>query len=247
RSPLPHNRIKKDKNKQGVALCFRIYTSTISVSHPLMSSSEANKVICGTPRRSYNDPKYLTQKKLVKDLETYQEAVLVGLLNSFCSFTISRPRKQCSVALSSAKIKSIHFPTETIEISKLADEKFKPIYEEELRKGVAKPTAFRRYEKNKRIFIHNLLFDIALELGFFFDSKLSRKSAKTYSIERIERIYYMGKLVFSLDQMVVKGSMINSYLYDLVSFGMSQTIPVFDDGVQGLLNEQSKHQQPVTL
>ncbi|ELP85264.1 hypothetical protein EIN_084460 [Entamoeba invadens IP1] len=187
-------------------------------------------------RRAYNDPKYLTQKKVVKDMECFQEAILVALINQFCHITLVRPRKQSSVGLCCAKVKTLHFVGDEIEVMRITEEKFRPIYEKELMEGISKATAFRRYEKNKRIFVHNLLFDIALELGFFFESKLSRKSSKTASIERFERIFFKGKLLMNVQEMAVKGGLINDYLFDIVNLELTHTLQMCDKEIADMLS-----------
>ncbi|ELP86228.1 hypothetical protein EIN_111520 [Entamoeba invadens IP1] len=176
--------------------------------------------------------KYTIQKKMVKDLECYQESILVYLINNFCSITIARPRKQSTVALCCAKVKILHFKNGEIDVMNLAESRLRPTYLKEIEDGIAKPTAFRRYEKNKKIFVHNFLFDIALELGFTFDSKLSRKSEKTFSIERFERIFFKGKEVFNLQQIVTEGGIITDHLFDLVANGNSVKLGRFDEFLQ---------------
>ncbi|EAL44105.1 hypothetical protein EHI8A_138260 [Entamoeba histolytica HM-1:IMSS-B] len=189
-----------------------------------MSLTESCK-ISNTPRRKeYNDLKYIIKKKVIKDLECYQESILIALLNQFCGITICRPRKQCSVALCCAKVQTIHVNSESIEVMKLAEQRFKPIYDQDIKDGIAKATSFRRFEKNKRIFVHNFLFDLALEFGFFFDSKLSRKSTKTDSIERIQRVYFRGKLIIELEEVVEKGSILTNQFFDLVRYGVTYTL-----------------------
>ncbi|ELP90054.1 hypothetical protein EIN_404480 [Entamoeba invadens IP1] len=207
-----------------------------------MSSFESNTVTSNTstsmssPRRKrYDDPKYLIQKKFVKDLETYQVAVLLGLLNKVCSFTLFKPKKESVVGICSAKLKSINFNGDEIDIIQLAENMYRPIYDREVKKGVAKPTAFRRYEKNKRVFVHNLLFDLALEHGFFFNSKLSRKSTKTHSIERIEKVFFNGKMILDLQHIAVFGSILNDYFYNIVKNDNCVIVAPHDESLSNIL------------
>ena len=63
--------------------------------------------------------------------------------------------------------------------------------------------------------MQNLLIDILVEKGFFFDSQMARQSKKTFRLERIQRVYYNGVLILSEDEFLEKGDKINTYLCSL--------------------------------
>ena len=105
--------------------------------------------------------------------------------------------------------------TENIEIIQFATERCYPLYQEDCNDVQKKQTAQRRYEKNKKVFIQNLLIDILLEKGFFFESKMARQSKKTFRLERITRVFYKGELLLTEEEFFIKGTLLNTYLCSL--------------------------------
>ncbi|KAL7718608.1 TATA-binding protein-associated phosphoprotein [Entamoeba marina] len=139
-----------------------------------MSSTSSN--CCSSKKR--DETKYTEKKREMRNYESYQQAMMLALLNPYCSFSIEHPVKKSKVTTSMPKVLSLHFDTEDIDVIKLAETQCKLILKNEIENGVYAKTALRRYEKNKRVFIQNFIFDVCLEKGFTFDSFLTRKSKK---------------------------------------------------------------------
>ncbi|ELP84646.1 hypothetical protein EIN_173110 [Entamoeba invadens IP1] len=170
-----------------------------------------------------------------KDFETYQQALLLGLLNQYCSFTVKKQRKQTTIAQSMPLLKCITFDGEEIDLIDFSDSFCRPQLEAEYIRGLNKQTAFRRYEKNKKVIVINTLYDICLEKGYFFNSRLARKSKKTKRLDRIEQVFANGKLVYSQEELVAIGTEINKYLVDLVEVSFEATVKKNDPTIQEIL------------
>ncbi|KAL7716861.1 TATA-binding associated phosphoprotein [Entamoeba marina] len=179
--------------------------------------------------------RYMQNRRDMKDVETFQQSLLLVLLNKFCGFTLETPRKQTIVTLASPTIKAIHFDDETIKISDIADNFCRPAFESDIKSGMKRDSAIRRLEKNKRTFIHNFLFDVLLEKGFFFDSKLSRKTSKTLRIERISRVYYQSQCIVKQNKIVEYGMAVSNHLYSLLSTSKQYIIQKNDPILSGFI------------
>ncbi|EDR27696.1 hypothetical protein EDI_163080 [Entamoeba dispar SAW760] len=179
-------------------------------------------------------PKYIVNKRKLQNYETMQQALLIGLLNPFCQFIIKKPRKQTIVRHCMPKVKTIKINDEEIEVMKLADHFCRPLYEEECRKGMNKQTAFRRFEKNKKIFVINILYDLCLEMGYFFDARLSRKTEKSLRIDRIQRVYLHGEYIMDVDDLMEKGELINDYLNKTIAEEYHAIISLNDTTIRNI-------------
>ena len=149
--------------------------------------------------------KYMQNKREMKDIESYQVTALLALLSPYCGIVLEYPRKQTIVTATLPLVHSLVFPDETININEVVEKICKPAFEANLERGMKRDSAIRRYEKNRRTFIHNFLFDILLEKGFFFNSKLSRKTQKTFRFERIESVFFNDKLLLTREEMLTLG------------------------------------------
>ncbi|ELP89682.1 hypothetical protein EIN_452820 [Entamoeba invadens IP1] len=163
-------------------------------------------------KRKQDEMKYTQKKREMRDLESYQQALLLALLNTNFGFSIEHPGKKSKVTATSPRLVSLFSGNEEIELGKVAKEQCELVMEEEIKKGLGQATALRRFEKNKRVFTQNLLFDICSEVGFYLESKPSRKSKKSKQIERIRKIGINGKTVFTQDDIVLIGKKLNEIL-----------------------------------
>ncbi|EDR25390.1 hypothetical protein EDI_002530 [Entamoeba dispar SAW760] len=176
------------------------------------SSSEKSKF-----ERPWNAPKYLKQKKENKDLEVYQQAILIGLLNQYSEITLERPAKLSKVTVISPKVSEIKFCKEdTLDVSSLVERQCKAKLSDEINKGLNEATALRRMEKNKKVFVQNLLIDLLDEFGFQFHTTLSRRSGKAMQVERIQKIFSQHSLLLTKEEIIQKGQELNSYLFQFI-------------------------------
>ncbi|KAL7712681.1 TATA-binding protein-associated phosphoprotein [Entamoeba marina] len=186
--------------------------------NPLSSNTKKEQ------HKPWNAPKYIQTKQDNRKLVAYQQAVLLALLNKYCSFYNKKPTKQTHVSVVMPKVVTLHIEEEDLFIGHITDSICKTMYNNEINNGINESTAMRRYEKNRKVFIQNLIFDIALEFGYLFGSTLSRKSGRTLRLERIDSVYYEGKLLLNKKEIIQQGAEINGFLCQF--FGSSDTFKV---------------------
>ena len=174
---------------------------------------------------------YFNTKDDYKDFYSLQQGVLIELLHQYCSITLKQQKKKVSVSCAYPQIISLDFGNEVLNVEEIADMLYRPVYEEERAKLSQTQTAMRRFGKNKKIFVQHLLIDILREKGFEFQSTLARNTGKTLRLERIEKVYYDGKLVMDFNEFIEKGQMINFVLSDLLDRHHSLLIPRGDEDV----------------
>ncbi|KAL7716515.1 TATA-binding protein-associated phosphoprotein [Entamoeba marina] len=195
------------------------------------SSPKKNKKL------SSNDFKYVKNKRELRDSETYQQAFLLGILNEFCSFTIKLPRKKTIVTSNFHVLVDLVFINERMNILDLIETHCKPKYEYELKSGMNFAAAFRRYDKNRRIFTQNLLIDLCVEKGYFFNSKLARKSKKNLRREVIESVFYDNYFLYDLNEIQIRGKYLNKYFTSVLQTNKSSCIFKNDPCVKTLLTK----------
>ena len=90
--------------------------------------------------------------------------------------------------------------------------------------------------------MHNFLFDLLLEKDYFFNSKLSRKTLKTYRFERIQNVFYDGKMILDYENMLNVGkncmNFLNNSFNDERSLFIEQNNPILLS-LHPLFNESS--------
>ena len=164
----------------------------------------------------YNKEKpYLFGVKSYKNFYAIQQGVLIALLNNFCTITLKKPRKQAKITQVYPTIKTICIDNEELDIPQIVNHICQPLYNSHVNNVNKKQTAQRRFEKNKKVCLQNLLIDILMEKGFFFESKMARQSKKTFRLERIQKIFYNNKLILDFDDFITKGNEIINYLCGL--------------------------------
>ncbi|KAL7714510.1 TATA-binding protein-associated phosphoprotein [Entamoeba marina] len=146
-----------------------------------------------------------------KLLECYQESFLLGLLNTFCSFSLQHLNKKSIKTPRTPRIHLLYISGETIDVTTITDTQCKLIFNKEISEGVPHKIALRRYNKNKKIFYQNFIYDICLEQGYYFNSKLSKQSNKSLQLERIDKTFLNGKFIFQkmISSIVVNLLLIN--------------------------------------
>ncbi|EDR24336.1 hypothetical protein EDI_070780 [Entamoeba dispar SAW760] len=179
----------------------------------------------GKKKIHWSHPKYIEKKRENKSYEAFQQAVLLCYLNQFCAITLEKRRRQPTVTMSLPNIKALIFEKEEVDISSLAEQHCRQNFDDYHFEGKNKQTTTRRLEKNKRIFIHNLLIDILIEKGYFFDSKMSKRSKRGFQLERIIHIFYKNKFIMGKEDLTIRGCNVNSYLCKLVESTSIVTIP----------------------
>ncbi|ELP85895.1 hypothetical protein EIN_134390 [Entamoeba invadens IP1] len=146
-----------------------------------------------------------------KNFETYQQSVLIAILSKFATITIKKPRKATKVTEVHPLIQTIDFGDDMVNVASLACSKCQLNYKKDCNK-MKYHAAFCRFEKNKKNFVQNLLIDMLLEFGFFFESKMAKKSTKTIQLERIASVFYKGRLTLDFQEFVLCGKEVTDYI-----------------------------------
>ncbi|ELP91246.1 hypothetical protein EIN_151730 [Entamoeba invadens IP1] len=165
----------------------------------------------------WNAPKYRLKKRENRDLETYQLAIFMVALNQFADISIERPAKMTKNTLSIPKICKIRFSNhDVIDVQSLALKQCKSIRQKEIQEGVNQSTATRRIEKNRKVFIQNLVIDLLAECNVVLITDLARLSGKALRTERLQELWIDKTKVVGKEDIISKGSAINQYLIDCV-------------------------------
>ncbi|ELP89274.1 hypothetical protein EIN_487760 [Entamoeba invadens IP1] len=154
-------------------------------------------------------------KRDMKNFEAIQESYLLGLLNAFCSFTFEKPAKKSKVTFQFVKTTTLHFGQDVVRIRDITEANCKCRAELERSVGVSEDKVKRRFDKNKNIFLTNMLFDFALEYGYFFNSKLARNTGGAIQMDKIKDVFYNGELVCQQSDMMIRGIALNKYFSSL--------------------------------
>ncbi|ELP85587.1 hypothetical protein EIN_408560 [Entamoeba invadens IP1] len=162
------------------------------------------------------DPKQNnTREKELKNYFSYQQGVVVALVNQFYSIELEPASKASLVTETSPKICSIVIEGEHINIRKKAEELTAQLTKRTEHKRPKEKTMKRRFAKSSSVFVNNYMLDILREHNFFFNSTLSKKSNKTFQLERLDAIFYNGNFVMGATKIGELGKEINDYLNTL--------------------------------
>ncbi|ELP87317.1 hypothetical protein EIN_095740 [Entamoeba invadens IP1] len=149
-------------------------------------------------------PKREKIEKPEENYEILQQSLLLALLSWYGEITLRKPNTKAKFVPTSFIVDKISLQSEDIDFATLVEDKTKQIITKEISDGV-KPSKAKRHSDINRVSISvNMLFDICLELGFFFTLKKSRKTSSTLRIDRIEEVYFNNALL--LNKVQVKES-----------------------------------------
>ena len=191
-------------------------------------------------------PKYSIKKKENKNYECIQQCILLALLNKKYGFILKKRRRQSTVTYSFPTIESIIVNEkgvkEEIQINEIIEhqctDKLNETYQHEYKKkeeDCKRATYKRRLEKNKRISIHNLLIDMCIEEGYFFNSTMSKKSERGEQLERITEVFYQMKYLFNIKDMKEIGIEISQEINNKIQVNGTYEIEI-NSSLQHFLN-----------
>ncbi|ELP85265.1 hypothetical protein EIN_084470 [Entamoeba invadens IP1] len=141
-----------------------------------------------------------------------QQAVLVSLLNKKYAITLKAQKKQTTKTIPIPIVLSLSSETQTIGVFEIADQKCRQTLEEDLKSGVNRQAAIRRFDKNRRTSMLHLMADLCIEEGYFFNYKLPRPSKKTIQLERITSIFLNNTWIMDKEQIFDVGLKINMHI-----------------------------------
>ena len=166
-----------------------------------------------------SDLKKLPVLKASRDFrnsQTLQQSILLGLLNKYCSITISQPAKRSTVTGQFMRIVSIDFGDgDEIQIDEFLKKRCIEQMQKDISQGVSEKTALRRYQNNKKIEQIHLLMDILFEKGYTFTTKKMKGKLETNKLEMISSIGYCGR-IYSIDDLAHQADAVNSSILDML-------------------------------
>ena len=151
----------------------------------------------------------------LKNLLCYQQAVIIALVNKFCSLTIQKASKDSIITETAPIIIDIIIDGYSIAIRRIAEDLSLNLNKQKDKKKLKEKTIKRRTAKSASAYVNNFLIDILREKGYFFNSKMSKKSNKTYQLERIDAIFFSSLFIMDINHIITCGKVINSYLNNL--------------------------------
>ena len=188
-----------------------------------------------TQRDTESPKRYLYGVINYKNFYSIQQGILIALANQIGSISIQKPRKSAKLTNTYPSVKTLHLHFEDVEIMQFTNDFCERLFTEQCNDVNKRQTAVRRFEKNKKVFMQNLLIDILAEKGFFFDSEMARQSKKTFRLERIQRVFYNGDLIINEDEFLMRGKLINDYLCSLFNENSVVTLNQCDEKLMSLL------------
>ncbi|KAL7714875.1 Uncharacterized protein QTN25_007600 [Entamoeba marina] len=116
-----------------------------------------------TTRKMYMKNEYESKNELV-----YQNALLITLLNRYCSITLEKPAKESIITATMPKVTLLHFKKDDINLTELAENQTTLLIKQRQNDYLKEKSLERRKRKNRIIFIQNILIDLLLEKGLLF-------------------------------------------------------------------------------
>ncbi|KAL7712861.1 TATA-binding protein-associated phosphoprotein [Entamoeba marina] len=159
--------------------------------------------------------KHAKESRQKRDEKAIQQGVLLFLLNNHCHVSFKRPKKLARLTHQVFSVKTLQFDDEIVEVGKFVRQRCQVDYKRDIENGLTEKKAFRRYLSKKQFEMTNLLTDLCIELGYFFDFKKITKGRKGNKVDVIENVYINGKLLFNNNDILKIGTLSSEYLYDI--------------------------------
>lgn len=149
----------------------------------------------------------------IRNFQTVQQAVLIGLLNQFSDIIFKQPAKKSVTTQQYMRIKSIIFTEEdTVSFAEFLKRRCLEHYNWDITHDVPLKTAKRRYQTNKKTDGLHLMMDILSELGFVFHTKMTEGKSGTVKLENIIEVTRHGKCIVHPSSFIDIGKQINTIL-----------------------------------
>ncbi|ELP89202.1 hypothetical protein EIN_486240 [Entamoeba invadens IP1] len=186
-------------------------------------------------QKAYGNSVNAVKERAQKDKTAFQHGFLLALINQNARITLKRPKKVSMRTSTIPKIVMLEIQASRVDVLALASSFCAKVHEKEITEGVPQQTADRRFNKNIIAFTQNFIFDTCLELGYFFDSKLSKNSMKSIQTERIDNVYANGSFFASQNDILFIGRKINAYFTELLKNKRTVVVEQNDQFISSLL------------
>ncbi|ELP83541.1 hypothetical protein EIN_378760 [Entamoeba invadens IP1] len=184
---------------------------TLSIGENMLST-DCNQTTTDSSEKQSKKPCKFASRKL-RDYQTCQQGIFIGLLNKFCDITIIKPPKKAVITHQFVKIKTISFNFEDfIDIEEFLQRRCNDHKFDDMKQGCSEKTANRRFQTNKKTEALHLLLDVLGEVGYFFEVNTTKGKKGTMKLQNVERIYQNEKYLFGIDEIYDVGFKINEVM-----------------------------------
>ncbi|ELP95023.1 hypothetical protein EIN_252470 [Entamoeba invadens IP1] len=168
----------------------------------------------------------------------FQQALLIALANQFCGFTIETPTKMAQITETLPNIIKMQAENDLVDVIGLAETQAKQLLQatKHTQISVKEKSLQRRIKKNITYFTQNLLIDFCIEHGYFFNSIYSKKSQKTFQVERVQEIFFGSTFLMRKNTIQSVGGCVNEYLLT-ISHGKTVFLRKNDDKIKEILEK----------
>ncbi|ELP85910.1 hypothetical protein EIN_134840 [Entamoeba invadens IP1] len=182
----------------------------------------------GVPFREKSLPFKTKCSREKRNLEAVQQAILVGLVSKMFSILIERPPKQSKVTEQIPKIISIMGESSVLEFDSFVKDRFKTELDATYSSEAERIKTLRLFNRNVFVFTNNFLLDLCTEIGYVFNTRLSKISKNTQRIEYIESVCYKGKVILTKNNLLEKGKRVCKYFSSIVIDKKQTTVEAGD-------------------
>ena len=159
-----------------------------------------------------------------RNSQTIQQSILLGLLNNYCSITISQPAKKSTVTGQFIRVLSLDFGNgDEIQIDEFLKKRCSEQMKKDIEDGVSQKTALRRYQNNKKIEQIHLLMDILVEKGYRFQTRKMKGKLETKKLEMICSMQFQGK-VFDIGEIAYKAEHVNMAIMKMLETNCKKVV-----------------------
>ncbi|KAL7721509.1 TATA-binding protein-associated phosphoprotein [Entamoeba marina] len=159
--------------------------------------------------------KHARESRQKRDEKALMQGVLLYLLNQHCSISFKRPKKMARLTHQVFSVKTLQFDNECLEISSFVRQRCQGEFKKDTDNGLDEKKAYRRYLGKKQVEMTNLLVDLCIEIGYFFDFKKTCKGRRGNTLDVIQNIYYEGKFMFGSNEFNKIGAYCSEHLNDV--------------------------------
>ena len=154
---------------------------------------------------------------------TQEQILCIALLNEFFDIKLAHPMKHAVVTKQYMRVKALSHPPQEYNMEQLLKMKCSDIYQSDIDSGVAKKTAQRRIQSNKKIeeirFYRGLLEEQGYQFDFIAGYRVEGTKIKAVSVVRRN-----GLVVMEYDQITNFCDEIHTYILSIMKEHQDHTL-----------------------
>ena len=193
------------------------------------------------PTENHSDEKKTSKRytsqmnsfKKTRDYQSQQEAIMLGILNRFQTYTLMIPSKRQCKSVPFIPLQSILDENEEINCNEIITSRLEEFYQMDIDNGLPERTAIRRKKANLVAETINFLVDVIERHGYEFESKQStgNKGIQKDTLNAIASSDHY----FDKNDIVEKGNKLNSYFLKKMTDGGITTFQKGDPEIAAIL------------